>query len=150
MFCSSCGAQTGGASFCPNCGSPANASNSTQQSTPQASPASPLGMPQGQPLGMPQGQPLGMPSQGAVPVAGQPTNGLAIAALVTSLVCCGPIGLVLGLVSLNQINGSQGRQGGKGMAIAGIAIGAVTTLFGVILLLMPEFWYGFNQAFYGY
>jgi hypothetical protein len=91
-----------------------------------------------------------MPSQGAVPVAGQPTNGLAIAALVTSLVCCGPIGLVLGLVSLNQINGSQGRQGGKGMAIAGIAIGAVTTLFGVILLLMPEFWYGFNQAFYGY
>jgi hypothetical protein len=82
--------------------------------------------------------------------AGQQTNGLAIAALVTSLVCCGPIGLVLGLVSLNQINASQGRQGGKGMAIAGIAIGAVTTLVGVLLLMSPDFWYGFDQGFYGY
>jgi hypothetical protein len=82
--------------------------------------------------------------------AGQQTNGLAIAALVTSLVCCGPIGLVLGLVSLNQINASQGRQGGKGMAIAGIAIGAVTTLVGVLLLMSPDFWYGFNQGYYGY
>ena len=82
--------------------------------------------------------------------AGQPTNGLAIAALVTSLVCCGPIGLVLGLVSLNQINASQGSQGGKGMAIAGIAIGSVTTLIGVLLLLSPDFWYGFEQGFYGY
>ena len=82
--------------------------------------------------------------------AGQSTNGLAIAALVTSLVCCGPIGLVLGLVSLNQINASQGRQGGKGMAIAGIAIGAVTTLVGVLLLMSPDFWYGFNQGYYGY
>lgn len=84
------------------------------------------------------------------PAAGQSTNGLAIAALVTSLVCCGPIGLVLGLVALSQINASQGRQGGKGLAIAGIAIGAVTTLIGLLLLMSPEFWYGFNQGFYGY
>jgi hypothetical protein len=53
-------------------------------------------------------------------------------------------------VSLNQINASQGRQGGKGMAIAGIAIGAVTTLVGVLLLMSPDFWYGFNQGYYGY
>jgi hypothetical protein len=53
-------------------------------------------------------------------------------------------------VSLNQINASQGRQGGKGMAIAGIAIGAVTTLFGVFLLLSPDFWYAFDEAYYGY
>ena len=136
MFCSSCGAQTNGASFCPNCGSPTNAAGaqSTNTTVPPVQPAAP----QGQPM---YGQP---------PVVGQQTNGLAIAALVTSLVCCGPIGLVLGLVSLNQINASQGRQGGKGMAIAGIAIGAVTTLFLVLLLLSPDFWYGFNQGYYGY
>jgi hypothetical protein len=143
MFCSSCGAQTNGASFCPNCGSPTSAAGAQSSSSqvPPVQPSAPLG----QPLGMP-AQP--MYSQPAA--AGQSTNGLAIAALVTSLVCCGPIGLVLGLVSLNQINASQGRQGGKGMAIAGIAIGAVTTLVGVLLLMSPDFWYGFNQGYYGY
>ena len=136
MFCSSCGAQTNGASFCPNCGSPTNAAGA-QSSNAQVPPIQPAA-PQGQPM---YAQP---------PVAGQSTNGLAIAALVTSLVCCGPIGLVLGLVALSQINTSQGRQGGKGLAIAGIAIGAVTTLVGVLLLMSPDFWYGFEQGFYGY
>jgi hypothetical protein len=132
MFCSSCGAQTNGASFCPNCGSPTNAAGA-QSSNSQVPPVQPAAQPQ--------------TTYGAPATPGQSTNGLAIAALVTSLVCCGPIGLVLGLVSLNQINASQGRQGGKGMAIAGIAIGAVTTLFGVFLLLSPDFWYGFTQGF---
>lgn len=136
MFCSSCGAQTNGASFCPNCGNPTNAAGA-QSSNAQVPPVQPVA-PQGQPI---YAQP---------PVVGQSTNGLAIAALVTSLVCCGPIGLVLGLVALSQINASQGRQGGKGLAIAGIAIGAVTTLVGVLLLMSPEFWYGFEQGFYGY
>jgi hypothetical protein len=72
---------------------------------------------------------------------------LAIAALVTSLVCVGPIGLILGLVSLNQINASQGRQGGKGMAIAGIVLGGLSTVVTVLLLLSPDFWYGFTQGF---
>jgi hypothetical protein len=85
---------------------------------------------------------------GTPPAAVQSTNGLAIAALVTSLVCCGPIGLILGLVSLNQINASQGRQGGKGMAIAGIVLGGLSTAVMVLLLLSPDFWYGFNQGFY--
>jgi hypothetical protein len=136
MFCSSCGAQTNGASFCPNCGSPTNAAGA-QSSNAQVPPVQPVAPPV-------------QPMYAQPPVAGQPTNGLAIAALVTSLVCCGPIGLVLGLVSLSQINASQGRQGGKGLAIAGIAIGAVTTLIGVLVLLSPEFWYAFDEAYYGY
>ena len=142
MFCSSCGAQTNGASFCPNCGSPTNAAGA-QSSNTQVPPVQPTA-PQGQPLGMPM-QP-GQPSAGQ-PGAGQKTNGLAIAALVTSLVCCGPIGLILGLVSLNQINASQGSQGGKGMAIAGVVLGGLSTVVTVILLLSPDFWYGFTQGF---
>jgi len=143
MFCSSCGAQTNGASFCPNCGNPTNAAGA-QSSNAQVPPVQPV-VPPVQPV-VPPVQPM----YAQPPVAGQPTNGLAIAALVTSLVCCGPIGLVLGLVSLNQINASQGSQGGKGMAIAGIAIGAVTTLIGVLVLLSPDFWYAFDEAYYGY
>ncbi len=132
MFCSSCGAQTNGASFCPNCGSPTNAAGA-QSSNSQVPPVQPAAQPQ--------------PTYGTTPVAGQSTNGLAIAALVTSLVCCGPIGLILGLVSLNQINASQGRQGGKGMAIAGIVLGGLSTVVTVLLLLSPDFWYGFTQGF---
>ncbi len=132
MFCSSCGAQTNGASFCPNCGSPTNAAGA-QSSNSQVPPVQPAAQPQ--------------PTYGTPPVAGPSTNGLAIAALVTSLVCCGPIGLILGLVSLNQINASQGRQGGKGMAIAGIVLGGLSTVVTVLLLLSPDFWYGFTQGF---
>ena len=62
------------------------------------------------------------------------TNGMAIAALIVSLVSCGPVGLILGIISLNQIkvSGEQGR----GMALAGVIIGALSTLawIGVIVL----------------
>ncbi|QDY78839.1 DUF4190 domain-containing protein [Streptomyces qinzhouensis] len=55
------------------------------------------------------------------------TNGFSIAALVSGLVCCmPPLGLVLGVVALRQIK--RRGQRGKGMAIAGIALSAVSTL----------------------
>ena len=50
------------------------------------------------------------------------TNGLAIAALVCGFFC-GILGIILGIVALNQIN--KTNEGGKGLAIAGIVIGAV-------------------------
>lgn len=37
----------------------------------------------------------------------------------------GPIGLILGIVALNQINNSGGLQGGKGMATTGVVVGVV-------------------------
>ena len=40
------------------------------------------------------------------------------------------IGIVLGVVALNQIK--QTREGGHGLAIAGIAVGAVTLLINLI------------------
>ncbi len=69
----------------------------------------------------------------APPEAG--TNGMAIASLVCSVLgwACGlgPIlGIVFGFVALNQIK--QSGQSGRGLAMAGIIIGAVTIVVGVI------------------
>lgn len=76
--------------------------------------------------------------------AAQRTSGLAIASLVTSLSSIvfsitAPVGLILGIVALNGIkrDGTQGR----GLAIAGIAVGAVMTLVmvGSIVVLIAVF-----------
>jgi uncharacterized membrane protein len=64
------------------------------------------------------------------------TNGLAIASMVLGILWVWWIGsvfaLVLGLIALSQIEASQGRQTGRGMAIAGIVLGLV----GVATLLL--------------
>lgn len=54
------------------------------------------------------------------------TNGLAIGALVCSFFC-GILGIILGVISIGQINKSS--EGGKGLAIAAIVIGAVSIIF---------------------
>ena len=81
-------------------------------------------------------------------MAGQKTNGMAIASLVTALVCCGPLGLIFGLISLSQIN--KTGEGGKGLAIAGIVVGAIGMLLGLILVMSPDFQRGFNEGYNGY
>lgn len=68
----------------------------------------------------------------------QGTNGLAIASLITSLVglctCVGSIvGIVLGVMALNQIKERGGE--GKGMAQAGIWIGAITLVLGLLYVV---------------
>jgi hypothetical protein len=60
---------------------------------------------------------------------------LAISSLIASVVglLCGIgaiIGIVLGVIALNQIK--QSRQGGHGLAVAGIAVGAVTMVINII------------------
>ena len=77
------------------------------------------------------------------------TNGLAIASMVTGTVslglfCCilfsvpaGIAGVILGVVSLNQI--SRSGQQGRGMAIAGIACGAAGLLVQVAWLIFNGF-----------
>lgn len=70
-----------------------------------------------------------------------PNNGLAVASLVCGILaivpgcCCGFFGLplailgvVLGFVSISQINASGGQIGGKNLAIAGMICGG-TALF---------------------
>jgi hypothetical protein len=54
-----------------------------------------------------------------------------VAGFVLSLLgCLAPIGFILALVGLNQIKESNYTQGGKGLAVAGITIGAVFTVIG--------------------
>ncbi|WP_225799361.1 DUF4190 domain-containing protein [Streptomyces sp. NK15101] len=88
---------------------------------------------------------------GSVPY-GQPprrsTNGLAIGSLVSGVVCClPPLGLVLGLVALPQIRKKD--QTGKGLAIAGIVLSAVSSLLLVVGLATGGFgsvWNGFRET----
>ncbi|EFE67405.1 conserved hypothetical protein [Streptomyces viridosporus ATCC 14672] len=61
-----------------------------------------------------------------------PLNGLAVASLVTSLLCLAPLGLVFGCVALGQTAG--GRQRGRGLAIAGVSVsGAVLLLAAAVV-----------------
>lgn len=78
--------------------------------------------PGGYPYGAPQPQQSG-------------TNTMAIGSLVASVVglLCGigsVIGIVLGVVALNQIK--QTRQGGYGLAMAGIVVGVATLIISLI------------------
>ena len=65
------------------------------------------------------------------------TNSMAIASLVVSLLCCGPVGLVLGLVALNQITASG--EGGRGLALAGTILGGISTVFAFLVLISGGF-----------
>jgi hypothetical protein len=78
------------------------------------------------------------PQQPYVPQPPQKTNGLAIAGFVTSLLCMGLVGLILSIVGLSQIK-KDPSQGGKGLAIAGIVLGALGIVAGI-------FWYIFFVA----
>ncbi len=85
------------------------------------------------------GPPLGYGAQYAYPgAAPEGTNGLAIASLVCSLVGLVTIlpaipGVILGFVARSQIRARGGRQGGAGLALAGIIIGFVMPVFLLII-----------------
>jgi hypothetical protein len=129
-------------------------------SVPPAGPATPSSgypVPPPGPSVPPAGQPpWGNPYSpyGFAPAAGpfpapRPTNGLAIASLACSVAGIIPflfgiscvVGIVLGFVSLGQIKRTGGVQKGRGLAIAGIAVGfsliAIFVLF-VILAVVGD------------
>ena len=88
-------------------------------------------------------QPYGAQPYGAQPYYAQPayygvqrpatTNGLAIASLVTAIVGVSLVAVILGHIAMNQIN-KTGEQG-KGMAIAGLVLGYLGMLVGIIFFL---------------
>ena len=64
---------------------------------------------------------------------------MAIASIVSSCigVLCGIgsiVGIVLGIVAMNQIK--QTREGGHGLAIAGIVVGGVTLLLNLLWTIL--------------
>lgn len=70
--------------------------------------------------------------------ASAPTSGLATASLVLGIIGCAGItalvGLVLGIIALVKIDKSEGRLGGRGLAIAGICVSAVMLIFGLPMI----------------
>lgn len=77
------------------------------------------------------------PPQGSYPggFEAQPpkTDGLSIAALILSLACCPPVGVILGFVGLSRTKG--GKRKGRGLAIAAVVIGIITSLIAVAAIV---------------
>lgn len=82
----------------------------------------------------PPGHPYAYPTPPAPPPTAPPpparTNGLAVAALVLGILFA-PLGIVFGIVALVQIN-RKGEKG-RGLAIAGVAVGSVSVVLSVTL-----------------
>jgi len=79
------------------------------------------------------------PQYGAGDFYARPTNGLAIASLVTSLASLvvgisAPVGLILGIFALRAIR--RDGTGGRGLAIGGIVVGALVTLLIVAFVVI--------------
>lgn len=82
------------------------------------------------PYGQPQYNPYAQPAY-ATPT----TNGMAIAAIICGFLVA-PLGLIFGIISLNQINKSGGMQKGKGLAITGIVLGGLWVAFILLLIIL--------------
>ncbi|WP_247695726.1 DUF4190 domain-containing protein [Streptomyces sp. B93] len=85
----------------------------------------------------PHHQPGGYPGGGQWPPvppapAPAPLNAFAVVALVTSLVCLAPLGLVFGIVALRQI--SRRGERGKGLAVAGLSVSGAVLLLAAVLV----------------
>ncbi len=118
--------------------------------------APPVGfVPSGAPVASPYGPPGGPPPYGAGPyaqAAGPPyggvgapapaggTNGLAVAALVLGVLtflCLGPLGAVLAIVfGILGLRAARQSGVGRGMSIAGIALGGVGVVFDAVVIVL--------------
>ena len=72
---------------------------------------------------------------GTLPPA-NPLAGWALGTGIASLPCCGllilsPVSIVLGAMALSQINQNP-KQGGRGLATAGIVLGCISLVMGII------------------
>ena len=101
--------------------------------TPQG--GNPYGAPQGSPYGAPQagggyGQYPGNPYGGGAGGGEPAMDAVSLTGFILSLVCCGPVGLVLGIIGLSRTKG--GRRRGRWAAVAAIVVGVLTTI-GVVV-----------------
>jgi len=144
MFCSKCGRASDGSAFCIGCGA-------SQQANSQPA------MPQPVVVQTQYQQPQNFqnpyaPQQSYLPpqqpyIGPQQTNGKAIASLVLSLLGLSILGLIFGHVAASEIKNSGGRQGGSGMATAGIVLGWIGSVgwvfywIGVVSLMNSGLYY---------
>ena len=82
------------------------------------------------------------PYTSSTPVSGMPTNSLAVISLALSISSWvllfgigGVAGVILGILARNEIKNSHGTQGGDGMALAGIIVGAANIIMVCLGLL---------------
>ena len=85
----------------------------------------------------------------------QKTNGMAIAGFVvscTGLLCCGGIlgiiGAILSGVALGKTG--PGKEGGRGLAIAGLVIGIIETILAIVAILLYIFVFAAEISTYYY
>jgi hypothetical protein len=80
------------------------------------------------------------PPQPPVAPVAQTTNALAVASMVLGILWLFWIGSILaiifGHVALVQIKKSNGTQGGRGMAIAGLVLGYLSTVGWILLIVL--------------
>jgi len=70
------------------------------------------------------------------PAAPAKTSGMAVASLVLGVLgCTSPVGLILGFVALKKINASQGRLGGRGLALAGVIVSGCMLALAVLAVI---------------
>lgn len=82
------------------------------------------------PYGGQPANPYGAPYGGQQGAAPAKTDGVSVAALILSLLCCTSlIGLILGFVGLGRTSGGQRK--GRGLAIAAVVLGGLGTLGGI-------------------
>jgi hypothetical protein len=86
--------------------------------------------------------PTPTPSYTAGAMAPTETNAWAIVSLISSILSWiglfglgGIVGVITGVIARNQIRESHGRQGGDGIAVAGIILGGVNIVLSCIALL---------------
>ena len=141
-FCEKCGNLLGpNSQFCDKCGTPVAPAPAGASGRPPQSVAG-AALPPPPPPALAYGAPPSMqppPGYGQPLPVGQTTNGLAIASLVLGIVWVFGLGSILavifGFVGRKQIRQSRGRQGGGGMAVAGIVLGFVGVV-GLILWIV--------------
>ncbi len=139
-YCPRCGKQLPvDATACPSCNAQVYPNSAEERS-----PAAP-GDHKLKGKSSPEQQPSEPPRGAYAPLPQRPsTSGMAIASMVLGILgvisfgylgILGVIGLILGIVAISKINKSEGQISGKGMAIAGVVTGSISTLLFIIVLI---------------
>lgn len=133
VFCPTCGTQNAGVAgaraSCTACASTFDVPSEARAPTAPAEPSPPA-------FSGPAVQVFSSPTPGA----GRSANAYAIVSLVAGIVCCIPFvspGLAIGcgIGALRQLDVNRDAQSGRGLAIAGIVLGAISSLLHLLWLI---------------